>query len=81
MLMILLSTLAAAYNPGTPANSPYQQCVQTCIAYADQPGFDLRRCVDTCIRQQREYIMTPRNQELERRQFCETYEPECDREF
>lgn len=79
ILTLLFATAASAFTPGAPATSPYQQCVQSCIAWADQPGFELRRCVDECIRMQRERII---NLDLNRKaepRWCETYEDDCER--
>ncbi len=72
------STLASASTTSStePLNStqdPVQQCIDTCHAFIEQPGPELRRCVSDCLAIEaarwRNFTATK----------CETYEEDCDR--
>lgn len=62
-----------ATTPSNPAVDPVQQCIDTCHAFIEQPGPELRRCVADCLAMEaarwNNFTATK----------CETYEEDCDR--
>ncbi|HRK08775.1 MAG TPA: hypothetical protein PLZ57_13485 [Pseudobdellovibrionaceae bacterium] len=55
------------------AVDPVQQCIDTCHAFIEQPGPELRRCVSDCL------AMEAARWSNFTATKCETYEDDCDR--
>jgi hypothetical protein len=47
-LSLLLLTLSQYSAPNITNEGMVQACVQTCLAFADQPSYDLKGCIAKC---------------------------------
>lgn len=73
---MLISSAHAQATAATTSDEMFRQCVKTCTAWEDQPGYALNACISEC---QRRHLKKETAGVLMKSvvQFCETYE-ECD---
>jgi hypothetical protein len=68
-----MSGLATTSTASNSAVDPVQQCIDTCHAFIEQPGPELRLCVSDCL------AMEAARWSNFTATKCETYEDDCDR--
>lgn len=75
---IAAALISSAHAQATAVTSDemFRQCVKTCTAWEDQPGYALNACISECQKRhlKKEAFSNINKSEI---QFCETYE-ECD---
>lgn len=48
LLFVVLTLTSINAFAETPAEKRFRQCVEACVAEADQPGYQLRACIEKC---------------------------------